>query len=290
MLVRAADRRYDTVPRFEITHPLVTVHEAMLRGPLLSIRPYLAASVDTSDSAPRWVTLTTVPPAMLRITTAQVLVSTARAARVLVPLLILVATARQLLATPAIAMPITRPAPITPVTPVSRTASITSAVSTVLIIVSSSACISARRSWHETVNGSEKHKLPPPLCRYVAFLGYLCGMCVALALWVGALYSDDRPSEYKSPGCERWGEGKCGVKRPTCLTRAGFLFVGVLCVARLKRTNEGSRHTRTFVFSEGSRRLSNSVGPFAACRRFRCRPRLWSCVMFHGVRGSLLLF
>jgi hypothetical protein len=43
------------------------------------------------------------------------------------------------------------------------------------------------------------------LRRYVAFLGYLCGMCVALALWVGALYSDDS-SEYKAPGCERWGE------------------------------------------------------------------------------------
>ena len=33
----------------------------------------------------------------------------------------------------------------------------------------------------------------------------LCGICVALALWVGALYSDDL-SEYKAPGCERWGE------------------------------------------------------------------------------------
>ena len=30
------------------------------------------------------------------------------------------------------------------------------------------------------------------LRRCVAFLGYLCGICVALALWVGALYSDDR--------------------------------------------------------------------------------------------------
>jgi hypothetical protein len=28
-------------------------------------------------------------------------------------------------------------------------------------------------------------------------LGYLCGICVALALWVGALYSDDS-SEYKT--------------------------------------------------------------------------------------------
>ena len=45
------------------------------------------------------------------------------------------------------------------------------------------------------------------LRRYVAFLGYLCGICVALALWVGALYSDDS-SEYKAPCCERWGEGK----------------------------------------------------------------------------------
>jgi hypothetical protein len=33
----------------------------------------------------------------------------------------------------------------------------------------------------------------------------LCGICVALALWVGALYSDQL-SEYKAPGCERWGE------------------------------------------------------------------------------------
>ena len=35
------------------------------------------------------------------------------------------------------------------------------------------------------------------LRRYVAFLVYLCGICVALALWVGALYSDDL-SEYKT--------------------------------------------------------------------------------------------
>ena len=88
---------------------------------------------------------------------------------------------------------------------------------------------------------------------------------------------------------------------PVCF-RVGFLFVGVLCVARLKRTKEGSP-TQEHSFSEGSRQLStawvlsqlvvfgrlaagfNSVGPFAACRLFRCRPRQWSCVMFHGVRG-----
>ena len=53
------------------------------------------------------------------------------------------------------------------------------------------------------------------------------------------------------------------------------------------KTNERSVFTtRTFVF--GRSRLSNSVGPFAACRLFRCRPRLWSCVMFHGVWGTLL--
>jgi hypothetical protein len=33
----------------------------------------------------------------------------------------------------------------------------------------------------------------------------MCGICVALALWFGALYSDQL-SEYKAPGCERWGE------------------------------------------------------------------------------------
>ena len=86
------------------------------------------------------------------------------------------------------------------------------------------------------------------------------------------------------------GRGKCGVKRPTCRIRVGFLFVGVLCVARLKRTNEGPS-PRERSFSEGlRRRLSSSVGPFAACRLFRCRPRLWSCVMLHGVRVSRLLF
>jgi len=114
------------------------------------------------------------------------------------------------------------------------------------------------------------------LRRYVTFLVYLCGICVALALWVGALYSDVL-SEYKAPGCERWGEESVVLRG---LPAASVL----LCVARLKRTKEGSLHTRTFVFG------TNSVGPFAACRLFRCRPRLWSCVMFHGVRGTLLLF
>ena len=35
--------------------------------------------------------------------------------------------------------------------------------------------------------------------RYIAFLFYLCGVCVALALWVGALYSDvnTKLSEYE---------------------------------------------------------------------------------------------
>ena len=47
------------------------------------------------------------------------------------------------------------------------------------------------------------------LRRYVAFLVYLCGMCVALDLWVGALYSDDRSSKYKAPGCERWAGKWC---------------------------------------------------------------------------------
>ena len=118
----------------------------------------------------------------------------------------------------------------------------------------------------------------PVCCLFGLFVWYMCGAGSV----GGALYSDVL-SEYKAPGCERWGEESVVLRG---LPAASVL----LCVARLKRTNEGSRHSRTFAFSEGSRRLSNSVGPFAACRRFQCRPRLWSCVMFHGVRGTLLLF
>ena len=74
------------------------------------------------------------------------------------------------------------------------------------------------------------------LRRYVAFWVYLCGMCVALALWVGALYSDGRSSEYKN--CLNT---KCGVKRPTCRVRwhAAF-FAGALCMAAKTKKNERS--------------------------------------------------
>jgi hypothetical protein len=42
------------------------------------------------------------------------------------------------------------------------------------------------------------------LRRYVAFLGYLCGICVALALWVGALYSDTGRLNTKLSEYEVW--------------------------------------------------------------------------------------
>ena len=64
------------------------------------------------------------------------------------------------------------------------------------------------------------------------------------------------------------GRGKCGVKRPTCRTRTGFSFVGALCVARLKRTNEVSS-PRERSFSEGSQTawvLSQLAGSFDAGR------------------------
>ena len=62
------------------------------------------------------------------------------------------------------------------------------------------------------------------------------------------------------------GRGKCGVKGPTCRIRVGFLFVGVLCVARLKRTKEGSP-PREHSFSEGRGEvLSQLAGSFDAGR------------------------
>ena len=75
------------------------------------------------------------------------------------------------------------------------------------------------------------------LRRYVAFLVYLCGICVALALWVGALYSDDL-SEYKAPGCERWGEESVVLRGLPAASVLAFRFICLICVARLKRTNE----------------------------------------------------
>ena len=53
----------------------------------------------------------------------------------------------------------------------------------------------------------------------------LCGICVALALWVGALYSDVL-SEYKAPGCERWGEESVVLRGlPAASVLAFCLFV-----------------------------------------------------------------
>ena len=60
------------------------------------------------------------------------------------------------------------------------------------------------------------------------------------------------------------------MKRPTYLIHSVFSFVGELCVARLKRTKEGSPPARTFVFGRLAAAF-NSVGPFAACRFRKAR-------------------
>ena len=101
------------------------------------------------------------------------------------------------------------------------------------------------RSVGKRAVGARKVGVQRPTCRIraaVSSVGVLCpcGAFGAGQPWASTIHFRDPLGKAVQSPAANVGARKCGVKGPTCRIRVGCLFVGVLCVARLKRTKEGS--------------------------------------------------